>query len=498
MKKVNIILILIISAGLALRLWRVDLPLLEFYPSRQIQTADIARNFYKYDLPITKPAVSYLGQDLTPFLVEFPGYNFAIAQVYRIIGSADEVIGRLFSIIGWLVSVYFLFQLAKRYVGEKAALISSFFYTFSPLSILISRSFQPDQWMLTVSLAAIYFLASWHRRRELLFYLSATLASIALLLKTPAVIFILIPAAFLLKSKKVELLSPKSITYFGIALLPPVVWYLYVTYVNRMGEVLKESVVLANWFGFEIFLNPKYYSNLFGFEYNLVLLPVGMVLFLIGLSSKLRREQFILYIWLASITFYFVIFNKHNMTHEYYHLPFLPIAAIFIGLGFVKVTRSFRDLIIPKNLSLATCFLLLVVMMLPPTLGRAYKPIERFSYVLETAEVIQKLTKPDDLIIGSMDAGPSLVYYSDRRGWPFEIDRKNTAETLAFYGVGDKKVVDPIEDLEQMRSNGATIFAAASKDQFLENDEFAKYMYGSYRVLVETDNYIIFDLNSPD
>lgn len=510
MLKGNILLILILGLGLALRLYRIDLPLLEFYPSRQVQTAEIARNFYRYELDITKPVVSYLGPSLTPFLVEFPGYNFTVAQVYRILGSADEVIGRLFSIVGWIVSTYFLFQLAKRYIGEKAALISLAFYTFSPLSILVSRSFQPDQWMITMSLAAVYFLDRWRRGQELLFYLSATFASLALLLKIPAVIFTLIPAAFMIISKNVKLISPKSITYFTTALVPSAVWYLYATYVSRAGEVLKENVVLSNWFGLEVFLNPKYYANIFGFEYNLVLLPAGILLFLIGVLTKLKKDQRFLYFWLGSVVLYFFVFNKHNMTHEYYHLPFLPIAAIFIGIGAEKVIKIL-DLQLPRKflirrkalllftfslpaITLVAAGFLIFLIMLIPTLKRAYGPIERFAYVPETARAIQRLTDANDLIIGSMDAGPSLVYYANRRGWSFEVDRKNTAQTLAFYGVRDKKVKDTIFDLEEKKSQGAVIFAAANKNQFLSNKEFASYMYQNYEVLEDNENYVIFSL----
>ena len=132
--------------------------------------------------------------------------------------------------------------------------------------------------------------------------------------------------------------------------------------------------------------------------------------------------------------------------------------------------------------------------MLPPTLMRAYKPIERFKHVPETGEAVQRLTGPQDLIIGSMDAGPTLVYYSHRHGWGFEVNREGTEEEFAFYGVKNKKILDPIADLENLKGQGAVVFAAANKAQFLDNASFAKYMYKNYKVLEETDNYIIFDL----
>src|SRR3972149_4458439 len=143
--------LLLILLGLFMRLYRINIPLLEFYPSRQVQTAEITRNYYLFGLNVTRPRVSYFGPGLTHFLVEFPGYNLVIALAYKLLGSADERIGRVFSIVGWLASAYLLFEIARKYIGDNAALFTLFFYTFSPLLILISRRFQPDQWMLTLS-----------------------------------------------------------------------------------------------------------------------------------------------------------------------------------------------------------------------------------------------------------------------------------------------------------------------------------------------------------
>lgn len=497
-KKFETVVLLILTLGLFLRLYKINLPLLEFYPSRQVQTAEITRNFFRGGINILSPTVHYLGPGSGTFLVEFPLYNSVVASIYKLTGGVDEVWGRLFSIFGWLISCYFLFKIAQRFIGNFGSRVALFFYTFSPLSILVSRSFQPDQWMLTLSLGAIYLLNEWARKKSRsFFFLSVAVASLSILLKIPSVIFTLIPAFVLLKLTKPGTFRKNALIYSPIAILPATVWYLYVALVNRAGNVLEGSTRLANWFGLELYLNPRYWSNMFGFEMNLVLLPVGMVLFLVGALTKLKKDQQFLYFWLGSVVLYFFIFNKHNMTHEYYHLPFLPIAAIFIGVGAGRVFKAFDNLIFSKKFLLLIFSTLIFLMMLPSTLARAYKPIERFSYVIETANAVKTLTKPDDLIIGSMDAGPTLVYYANRHGWTFEVNRENTTQSFAFYGVRDKKILDAISDLEDKRAEGAVIFASSYKPQFLENQEFANHMYSNYLLLEETENYIIFDLDSP-
>ena len=493
-EKPRFILIAILTVGLILRLWKLNIPLLEFYPTRQVQTADITRNFYQNDFNILKPTVSYLGKGYKPFLIEFPGYNFLVATLYSVFGP-HEYFGRLLSILGWAISCYFLFQIAKKYAGDLGAKAALFFYSFSPLSVLVSRSFQPDQWMLTLSISAIYFIIKWKENQKILLFIATLIcASLAFLLKAQSVIFTIVPIYFaiLTSNSRSKLLL---IFYSFFALVPVGLWTAFAAIQNRATPETAEVFSLSNYFGWNIFLNLKYYSNIFGYEYNLVLLPVGLFLILIGLAAKLAKDQYFLYWWFWAVIIYFLIFNKLNMVHEYYHLPFLPIAAIFIGIGCEKLITNFKNLLIPKTTLIFIFSILIFVMMLPPTLERAYTPIERFRSVLETAQTIKNLTKSNDLIIGAMDGGPTLVYYSGRAGWLFDINSNKLSEQEEIFGL---KVPNrtPIEELEDLRKKGATMFAAASKTQFGSNKIFADYMYKNYPLVSNSNNYVIFDIKN--
>lgn len=494
MKNAPIIFLMIILLGLGLRLWRINIPLLEFYPSRQIQTAEITRNLYRESFNILKPNVRYLGPGPNLFLVEFPLYNLAVAVLYYIFGL-HEYLGRIFSVLGWVLSSFFLWKIANKYIGKFAANIALFFYAISPLSVLISKSFQPDQWMLASSLAAIYFLDKWLKEKKWLFFnVSIIVAGCSFLFKPSSIIFTLVPLTYLIYQSKVHLIWPRLLVYYSLAVLPSALWYTWATVVSRGGETLQHNVAVSNWFDFEVFLNPSYYSNIFGFEINLVLGPIGILLFLLGLVFRSKASQKLLYFWFGGIVLYFLIFNKHNMTHEYYHLPLLPIASIFIGLGAQRIFEKINNLILPKSWLLVVVSFFIFVLMLPPTLDRAYKPIDRFRFVPETAAAIKRTTRQNDLIIGLMDEGPSLVYYSDRTGWGFEIDPKKTLAHRKFIGLKDASVPNPIDKLEELKSRGAVVFASSFKPQLLQNKEFSRYIYSNYPVLEETDNYVIFDL----
>ncbi len=492
-KKNNLFLLFVIVLGLMLRLYKINIPLLEFYPSRQIQTADIARNFFKTDLNILHPAVSYFGARNTSFLIEFPGYNYLVSLLYFVF-EVHEVIGRLISVLAWLVSIIFIYKIVLKLGTKTIANISCLFYSLSPLSILISRSFQPDQLMIAFSLAGIYYFLKWNKENDIVsLLLSVGFVSISVLLKLPSVIFTFLPIFLFILINKRNRVKPLLI-YITCIIVPTFLWYGYAYIQRQSSAITVGGFSLSTWFGFDVFLNPNYYLYIFGFEYNLVLLPIGIILFVIGIFQKLKPSQRFLYFWLGGVFVYFLVFNKHNMTHEYYHLPILPIAVLFVGIAGEKVWTAIYTKFVSKGILIFILVFTICLLMIIPTLQRAYKPIDRFSYVITTAAKIKSVTKPSDPIIGSMDSGPSLVYYSNRNGWQFAVNREDTETKFNFYGVKNLKTIDSIDELNNLRQQGAVIFASANKSQFVASGAFANYMYSNYPVIEDDGNSIIFSL----
>ena len=72
--KSKFLFLVIILIGLTIRLWKIDIPLLEFNPSRQIQTAEITRNLYREGFKVLTPSVHYLGPG--------PGLSSILFSVY--------------------------------------------------------------------------------------------------------------------------------------------------------------------------------------------------------------------------------------------------------------------------------------------------------------------------------------------------------------------------------------------------------------------------------
>ena len=486
--------LIILLFGLSVRLYKIDIPLLEFYPSRQIQTAEITKNLF-YDSEFLKPKVSYLGPEKKIFLLEAPIYNSIVVLTYKIFGGVNETLGRAVSVWAWLIAAFLIYSISRMFTKNIGSLTALYFYTFSPLSVLISKSFQPDQWMITFSLAAIFTLLKWTKNKKVVYFvISSIFASLAILTKLPAIIFLLFPLLLLILTTKLKI-GRLFFLYFFVACLPVGVWTAYGFLLKDFSGVSHSAFSVGNWFGINLFWNRQYYYNVFGFEYHLVLLPTGILLFIVGIFQKLKPDQRFLYFWLFGVFAYFIIFNKHNMTHEYYHLPMLPIACLFIGIACENMWSSLiRRISVKPSLIIFVLVAFTLITMLAPTYQRAYKPIDRFNYVIETADVINKNTGPNDLVIGSMDAGPALVFYSQRRGWGFDVQRNKILENFSFYGVSNMVVSDAIDEVEKLRSQGAVIFASSYKNHLLLNKNFSDYMYKKYTTIADNDNYVVFNL----
>ena len=87
---------------------------------------------------------------------EFQLYTFVVALLYKIFG-AHEYLGRLVSIFAFCGGAFFLYKLARKYIGAQGAIIALLFYTFNPHIFFYSRAFMPESTMLFFSIALVIF-----------------------------------------------------------------------------------------------------------------------------------------------------------------------------------------------------------------------------------------------------------------------------------------------------------------------------------------------------
>lgn len=366
----------LITAGIAIRLININQPLLEFFPQRQTQTAEITRNIYKNGWPdFWTPKVRYLAAgEPIPYVLEFPLYNGIVAGLYHLFGP-NVLWGRIVSLTFFVGSSFIFYRLVKlSIIHYPSSIYALLFFIFSPLHILISRSFQPEE------LALFLFLLAVYKKSWLIF-------SLAILIKLPIALFaplILFASRYSETAKDCRRITSRFFAplRMTVSLIPTVIWYF------RAGQLTVHPAIarnfeITNWFQPALWLNPKWYFSLFQIEQIWVLTTLGLLFFWLGLWSIVQTrpglatqgqafiKSNIWLVWLLNGLLYLSIFNYHAMTHEYYHLFLLPPLSIFVGIGLnqiVNITKGYSKNI--RAVAIAGILSLLILGLIQPAVKK--------------------------------------------------------------------------------------------------------------------------------
>ena len=106
--------LLIFLAGFLPRVYRLNLPLLESQPNRQVMDAFIIRQLYRPQEPL-QVDFSVLG---------FPIYHSLVASLYHLSGCENLFWGRAVSLVASLVSLWLFIVIVRSFVSARIAAIS--------------------------------------------------------------------------------------------------------------------------------------------------------------------------------------------------------------------------------------------------------------------------------------------------------------------------------------------------------------------------------------
>ena len=220
-------LLVILLLALAVRLYKIDSPIADWHSWRQADTAAVTRNFVKEGFnPLYPKYDDMSGVAETPLVnslryrfVEFPIYNILVYPFYLLFGI-NEVYHRLISIIFSLGSLVFIYLITKKYLGVVTALLAAFCFGLLPFNVFFSRTTLPEPTFVFFSLGMVYFLDKW----SLWGFLFMALA----FLMKPWAIFFFLPVVYSAAQKGKRFFFKKFIPLSLIALLPFVLWRLWI------------------------------------------------------------------------------------------------------------------------------------------------------------------------------------------------------------------------------------------------------------------------------
>lgn len=496
------LLIIIILLGTFVRMINLTQPLLEGASTRQVETAMIARNFYNHGFKLFYPQIDVFGNDNPGYLMqEFYIIPFIAALFYKLLGGINEWILRLISVFSYIVASIMIYKLAAYCFNRKVGVIATLCLTISPLSIYLGRAVHPEMAIIFFNATAIYSFLRWIEKRKLSYGVATAVSfTMAVLLKIPN-LYLILPLLFIgimsqdkstFKSAQFWLLS--LIGFIVIGAFNFHQHLVRVAYPNAAVTNFDMNTILHY---IKVYLAKKeFYKKIYEDLVNYTLTPIGTTLFILGLMLKLEtRREWLFYIWILSIGIFFLLMPAQCI-QGYYQIHLLPAASIIMGKIIYQFSASqfFNNRFLKKNVFGA--LLLMSVFLVVFRYSYAYYRVpENFRYVVETGKAIDNLVEKNALVIASIENGPDLIYYSNRKGWPFMINRAQIRAQEIEWGEDlSGRIDDPILYLEYLRTRNASYFASASMKEFLSNKEFSTYMFTNYKIIKRTPNFIIFDI----
>lgn len=477
-----LLLALILLIGFSLRLYKLDIPLADHHSWRQSDTAAVARNFIKEGFDFLHPKIDNMtpvSKEIFPnpqryFFVEPPIYQTIVAGLYSLFG-VQEKLARMVSIAFSLGAIVFLYLLVRKLTNQWVGLLASFFMAALPFSIYYSRVVMPETEMLFTSLTMLYFFLLWLEKQTWQrFGLAVFFAAWALTLKIFP-LFLALPMLYLVWRKwGLAFVKQKPLYLFAvIALLPFALWRLWV---SQYPEGIPSYPWLFNLYG--IRFRPAFFRWIFAERIGKLILGYwGLPLLIFGLILKPRKKEgWFFYWWLVAFLAYVTIFASGNVTHDYYQIPFIPLAAIFLAKGtywlLTAAKQNFSRLMV--YLLLAICILFMV--------GFSWYEVRSFYPIQGGVDLaglaVDELTPKDALVLTGDSNDATLLYNTNRHGW--------TGGYASYFP-------NTTESLDKARELGAE-FYVTTKVKELKDMDFGQFLYQEFKLVKETDQYAIFDL----
>jgi 4-amino-4-deoxy-L-arabinose transferase-like glycosyltransferase len=469
-----------------------DLPN-DFYMVRQYRSLLIARGMYYAHLP-TVPAWQRdiaVAQWKAEGLIEPPIMESLAALTYHVIGEHIWV-GRVYASLFWLVGGFAIWLLAKELSMRLGGIIALAYFLFLPFGMTASQAFLPDSLMTVLIAWSFWAFYRWENRRTWKSaILAGCLAGFAILVKSVAVFPLLGAALGLVLSRgslKRILADKQTWVVAAITAVPTIIFYFY-------GLVIVGT--LSGQFGLRFFptllKDPSFYIRWLFTATGIVSFS-AMLISLVGILVFRTKAQRYLVIgaWLGYIIFGFA-FPYHFLTHDYYHMPLIPIIAI----GLIPVADLIvRQITEQKGWLWRFLFaaLLLFGVAMQMWLERNYLVSNDYRGEVAYWQGLGKQLNYDQNIIElSGDYGYRLAYF----GWVSGSHWATLADD-ALRALAGQTTPDFTATFAK-QTDGKDLFVITNPDEWQNQPELRDYLTAHYPLIAydQGDGYWIFDLRHP-
>lgn len=483
-----IVLITLFAGALAIRLYKVNAPPLDFHEVRQYHSFLISRSFYYTSLSSIPEAEKEAALAATPPLLEPPVIEYTTSLLYRIFGGEIMVIPRLMSILFWLISAVFLYLLARDSLSPDSAIIAVSYYLFLPYGVWASRSFQPDPLMMMLFLAASYRVFKYYRQPSAWNLVTASVLGAAAAFIKPIVLFPLygafIAAGLTREGIRKTILGRDTIV-FAVSCVAPII--IYTIYAYFFAGFLKDQV------GYRYIPDLYLSSTYWIYWYKLAVSVVGRWPLILALTGWIllrpgMTKSFLTGMWIGYVIFG-IVFNLHIYTHDYYHLMLIPIVALSLSsAAAILLERLALNKVMWR---LGFWILFAVSILFSMHLSTAFLKDTGFETRIETDKEIGELVNHSRNTI-YLDGyfGNRLRFNGKFAGvaWPRLEDLENS-EKAGKHPERGKELLEKI-----IGERSPDYFVISSMDQIQGQEDLKEALDSGYTPVAETPHYLIYNL----
>ena len=280
-----------------------------------------------------------------------------------------------------------------------------------------------------------------------------------------------------------SLKDPKVWVLAILTVLPYGVFHVYGVYISG----LLESQFKLRFFP-QLWLDPVFYLRWKG----LIASTVGFEWFLVALLSVfLVREKAYRGVVIGLLLGYFaygLTLSYHISTHDYYHLPLIPVVAVGLAAGTHTLFSNLKGvkwLVYPVLVGV----ILFGVVTSAWDVRVQLKRVDYRSEVIFWEKLGEKVGAGASVVGLTHDYGYRLAYW----GW---ITSTNWMTSGDFnYRALDGQEFDMVSLFEE-ETAGKDFFVVTLLNELESQPKLKKMLFANYPVLEETDEYLIFDIRN--
>ncbi len=467
--------ILLFGIFLCWQCTRLTSPPWESFESwRQTDTYSIALNFYQYDMNPLKAQLNYDG--ITPNYVqlELQIIPYLSALLFQLFHTTSWVIPRVIGLLFFTGSAVYLYLLLKRFVGAFPSLVGLAVYLFTPLSVMMATSIQPESCALFFYCASAYYLRRFQENSITGFAIAASaMAAVAIMEKPPAA-FLGFVFLFVFVEKYGKKVFRTPLVYLcGVIAVAP--FLLLMAYTSQISTLqLVDGIATKHIFTSQIFsfFTKDGIKFMYSAAGNYFGWPV-MLLTLVGFLLSFVKERRFALIWALAFALECITIVA-AIKFNYYLVFILPVCALlssFAAEELLKCRRSVAAVVCAA----ALCFTLRLDV-------QRWRSTQVQTTVDQVGAFLSEVTEPEDgIAIAVMD--PSCLNAANRRGYRANIH---------YYS----EIPDgPEEEIAYYTEKGVRWFVVVNGSVVSDSDgTYLAYLQEHYPLYAENEVCQVYDI----